>query len=414
MDYRSGLRIVEKEICPKCNREIGSDTNFCPNCGTKIKKITMVEDPVDESKTKKLFRIFSFYFALVSLVLCFIFTFCIGMNSYMNIYNYSIKSDTYYIYNFLKDVYSAFESTFLYDMDPEYLISLMLGLMIVGIFLIITIIVFISSVVNFIKSFYDKNCINKFMKKAVAAYFVYICFVLCFKWYLGYYGYEDSYSELGNVLNTPTIIGLFLTTIAIVASLVFYLPSKFKKFNKQYVINGIYTLLTLVLGVFAICLLSSSIIKFASEHDSYFNFGAYSVLTNLYLYSIDGSNTSEFYMYYVSSIFIIYVVFLLTITFMLQMFMRLKELLIDFGEETIIQKLIKIEIIVSGVLLIIIGILVIVLRNNITGYIFDSSDYDLLTPIATIICGIVIIVVTIVFRAISGGSRKEIDQQFNK
>ena len=52
MDTKS-LYLKDLRVCEACHETIGIENKFCPNCGTKQKKVRIIEDKKEEAPTEK-------------------------------------------------------------------------------------------------------------------------------------------------------------------------------------------------------------------------------------------------------------------------------------------------------------------------------------------------------------------------
>ena len=219
-----------KRLCPNCNAECGLDAAFCPSCGARIdgmrvcrkcKKKTpegseycihcgAKKDDAGQRKAKAASRlnIASSALALISAFASIVFAFFIGVDLISNVESVTSKVSYCDLYFFFGQAYDSFVDSSNYGV---YLATAIAALTLLG---IAGIAVYLCKTLL--------NWLNKkepnFLKPAISAYVFYGAATMLFMWLIRqnlYGGDMEAYL----VLNGPSIAGLVIAGVSLLASL---------------------------------------------------------------------------------------------------------------------------------------------------------------------------------------------------
>lgn len=265
-----------KRLCPNCNAECGLDAAFCPSCGARIdgmrvcrkcKKKTpeyseycihcgAKKENRAEKKEKAATRLnaASTILALISAFASIVFAFFIGVDLISNVESVTSKVPYCDLYFFFGQAYDSFADPSNYGV---YLATAIAALTLLGI---------AGIAVYLCKTLLD--WLNKkepnFLKPAISAYVFYGAATTLFMWLIRQNLYEGD-MEAYLVLNGPSIAGLVIAGISLLASLACYKAKEALEIGTKPLLRQLATALllcialTIPLFIFAKGLWSASI-----------------------------------------------------------------------------------------------------------------------------------------------------------
>lgn len=423
---KCGKRLDGKAVCPNCGRMIPDDGEFCIYCGANrnatyeenhpegsktlasetnisnsgiyvptrkpVEKAVSEKPVIADTKRNHFLHLFSSIFASLTILVCFIFAFLLGVTTSVGTASSAGVSDQIYnIYYFFSDAFKAIP-----DSSPVYsygLIGPVLGLIAVILGLGGTVIVTIFGVREFVRFLQKKE--HNLQKYSVISLFTYLGFVVLYMMNMAT-SMSSSGVTISIILNGATIAGIVLGSVFMLASIVLNLivRGSIKQNIKAYLINAISTAVFTILTIVSIPLIGKGIITISSATGSPYTLTT-SIGINGYSSSMFNFATSiyygsddlwdEFVMNFVSNTIFIVVLFMLVILFVYSLIQCLKNTITNFGFETKKQSIIY--GVISGSSITLFSVFDLVFATTISPY-FVSGDRNLVIPIVLMFLGL--------------------------
>lgn len=412
-----GQRLDGKKVCIHCGKLIDDDAIYCSYCGGNINatKEEFKKPEVTKKKTsinyKPALKLSSFILSCVVAALIFLMTFLIGFSAKSS---QSTVSSDIFIYYFLGEIYTSnFTGTNIYSIVGPILATLTVVLIFVGI--IIGVAFFIKNLVN-----YFNGKVDSITKSGLIIYLIYIAGVSLLHLLVASNSIVTSQTEsivAGYYLNAPTMLGIILGAILIIASLVLDAIRTFRLNNlKGYLKRAIPSLFIIVLGIISFSLISQNLTELNGYNSSYHesisvSYGIINFISYMTIYMFQvvpgGSEATSFesttMLNYGLGVAFSCLIFLCFILFALFFILGIKEVATKFGQKS---KNASKYLITSSAFIVTIGVFEFAL-NATAGVYFFNTTISPNGPIFILIVGLFALASAIVYAVLNKSDNEE-------
>lgn len=422
---KCGHRLDGEETCPNCGKLTPADGEYCIFCGYNLKEnqsndiadsnLKVASQPTlsaskdnNEINRSQVLNLISFISSCIVILCSFIFTFLIGVDPKItgDATSITFASTSYNIYYYFFEAYNQIldSEIIAYGLMGPLLGTIAVSITIIGV--LITIAFSIKAIVAYV----NKSSVS-ITKYAVITYFVFLGGVILFLMNI-----SASVSSIGTSLylqlNTPAICGIIIGGIFLLISAILDSINHGIVGNlRNYLSQGILSCFATVLSILALSLLGKEIFAFSVGMNHVgLGISTYSTIlfeSTAFYYPLSDADWMEFVGNYIGVTIICIAIFVLAITFIVSLIFMLKSTLTNFGSN--FKGAASIHGIISGICLLIIGILKIILGLVFTPFfVKEEISANLMAPIVLILLGILLLIISIMSKVIF--KKKKVEQ----